>query len=94
MEHRQEPGEQPPGPAEVLAARPSTLFTGYQHNEGSGERCYLHLNNEPETIRYELLADTRDLSPANIKAFLRGIEAVIVEAALDPAAPTAVGEAG
>jgi Condensation domain len=94
MEHRQEPGEQPPGPAEVLAARPSTLFTGYQNNEDSGERCYLHINDEPDTIRYELLADTRDLSPANIEAFLRGIEAVIVEAALDPAAPTGVGKAG
>jgi hypothetical protein len=90
MQHRHEPGDQPPGPAEVLAARPSALFTGYQNNDG-GERCYLHINNVPDTIQYELLADTHYLSPANIEAFLRGIETVLVEAALDPAAPTAVG---
>jgi hypothetical protein len=89
MQHRQEPGELPPGPAEVLAARPSKLFMGYENADG-GERCYLHINNVPDTIQYELLADTHDLSPANIEAFLRGIETVIVEAALDPAAPTAV----
>jgi len=90
MQHRQEPGDQPPGPAQVLAARPSTLIKGYQNDDG-GERCYLHINNEPDTIQYELLADTHYLSPANIEAFLRAIEAVIIEAALDPAAPTAVG---
>ncbi len=93
MQHRQESGERPPGPAEILAARPSTLIKGYENADG-GERCYLHINNEPDTIQYELLADTQDLSPANIEALLRGIEAVIVEAALDPAAPTAVGKAG
>ncbi|HKB30118.1 MAG TPA: hypothetical protein VKD26_04705 [Streptosporangiaceae bacterium] len=48
----------------------------------------------PDTIQYELLADTDYLSPANIEAFLRGIEAVTVEAALDPAAPTAIRGAG
>ena len=93
MQHRQEPGEQPPGPAEVLAARPSTLIKGYENDEDSGERCYLHINDEPDTIKYELLAETRYLSPVNIEAFLRGIEAVLMEAALDPDAPTAVGKA-
>jgi hypothetical protein len=92
-QYRQEPGERLPSPAEVLAARPSTLTEGYENQDG-GERCYLHINNAPETIQYELLADTHVLSPANIEAFLRGIEAVLVEAALDPAAPTAVGKAG
>jgi hypothetical protein len=90
MQHGQEPGDQPPGPAQVLAARPSTLIKGYQNDDG-GERCYLHINNEPDTIHYELLADTHYLSPANIEAFLRAFEAVLIEAALDPAAPTAVG---
>jgi hypothetical protein len=93
MQHRQEPGEQPPGPSEVLAARPSTLIKGYQNDDG-GERCYLHVNGGPDTIQYELLADTHYLSPANIEAFLRGIESVIIEASLDPAAPTGVGKAG
>lgn len=89
MQHRREPGQEPPGPAEVLAARPSALFAGYENADG-GERCYLHINNVPDTIQFELLADTHDLSPANIEALLRGIESVVVEAALDPAAPTAV----
>jgi hypothetical protein len=93
MQHRQEPGEQPPGPAQVLAARPSAFTKGYENQDG-GERCYLHINNAPDTIQYELLADTHDLSPASMESFLRAIEAVIVEAALDPSAPTAVQAPG
>ena len=53
MQHRQEPGEHPPGPAEVLAARPSTLTEGIRRNQDGGERCYLHINNAPgdHTVR-------------------------------------------
>jgi hypothetical protein len=61
------------------------LTWGYQ-NDDPGEKCYLHINGVPDSIQFELLADTHYLSPANMEALLRGIEAVTVEAALGPAA--------
>jgi len=56
---------------------------GYQ-NDDPGEKCYLHINGVRDSIQFELLADTHYLSPANMEALLRGIEAVTVEAALGP----------
>jgi hypothetical protein len=61
------------------------LTWGYQ-NDDPGEKGYLHINGGPDSIQFELLADTHYLSPANMEALLRGIEAVTVEAALGPAA--------
>jgi hypothetical protein len=88
LQSAQEPGDQPPGPAEGRAAVPQSKLTwGYQ-NDNPGERCYLHLNNVPGMVQYELLADTRYLPPGDMEAFLRGLEAVSVEAALDPASST------
>ncbi|HEX4833359.1 MAG TPA: condensation domain-containing protein [Trebonia sp.] len=85
--YRKEPGNRPPGPGEVLAAGPPE-FRLVRANGDGGERCYLHINNEPNMIQFELLADTHYLSPAGMEAFLGAIEAVLVEAALDPGALT------
>jgi hypothetical protein len=93
MQSRQEPASQPPGPREVEAARQQSLLTwGYQKDE-PGEQCFLHINNVPGTLQYELLADTHFLSPAGMEAALRGAEAVVVQAALDPSAPTGIRSA-
>jgi hypothetical protein len=86
MQYRREPGDQPPDPPQVRAARPfSALTWGYQTDD-PGEKCYLHINGVPDSIQFELLADTHYLSPATMEAFLREIEAVTVEAALNLAA--------
>jgi Condensation domain len=93
MQSRQEPGGRPPEPGQVRAALPrSALSWGYKQDH-PGENCYLHINNVPDTVRYELGADTRYVSPADMEACLRAIEAVAVEAALNPAARTGVRSA-
>jgi hypothetical protein len=90
MQSRPEPSDRAPGPDEVRAAVPqSTLTWGYRHDLPN-ERCYLHVNNVPDTVNYELRVDTRYVSPADMEAFLRGLETVVVEAAFDPAAPTRI----
>jgi hypothetical protein len=51
---------------------------------------YLHIHETRTWIGAEIWADTHRLSPADIQAYARGLEAVLVEAALDPAASTGV----
>ena len=81
---------QPPGPADVRAALSrSTLTWGYQQDRPS-ERFFFHINDVPGTLSYEMCVDTHYVSPADLEACLRGLEAVAVEAALDPAAPTGI----
>ena len=90
MHDRQEPEGPPPPPGDVRAALPqSALSWGYEKDQ-PGERCFLHINNVPGTVQCELLADTHYVSPADMEACLRELEAVAVEAALDPAARTGV----
>jgi hypothetical protein len=90
MQSRQEPTSQLPSAAQLRAAlRRSTLTWGYQMDRPS-EKCFLHINNVPGTVCYELRADTHALSPGDMEACLRGLEAVAVEAALNVAAPTGI----
>jgi len=51
----------------------------------------LNVNNEPDTVDLMAQADTRYLSTEDIDALLRGVESVVIEATLDPSAPTGVG---
>jgi hypothetical protein len=90
MRNRQEPGGRPPRPGQVRDALPrSVLSWGYKQDH-PGEDCFLLINSVPGTVQYELAVDTRLVSPADMEACLRGMEAVAVEAALDPAARTGV----
>lgn len=82
---RREPGGALPGPDEIRAALPaSTLTWGFRH-ELPNERCYLNIDNVPDTVHCELRADTAYVPPADMEALLRGLEAVLVQAALNPA---------
>jgi hypothetical protein len=86
MLSRREPsGEQVPVAGDLRAALPrSELTWGYQKDMPSAA-CFLHINNVPDTLCVEINADTRYLSPADMAACLRGLEAVVVEAALGTA---------
>ena len=71
MHGGQEPDGQPPLPEDVRAALPqSELSWGYKRDQ-PGERCFLHINNVPRTVQYELLTDTHYVSPAHMEACLR-----------------------
>jgi Condensation domain len=56
-------------------------------------RLFLHINDVPDTLNIALLADTHQLSPADVMACARGMEATLVAAALDPKAATGIGHA-
>jgi hypothetical protein len=90
MQSRPEPGRQVPGPDEARAALPLSALTWGFQKDLPNERCYLHVNNVPDTVNYELRVDTGYVPPADMAAFLRELEAVVVEAAAGPAAPTRV----
>jgi hypothetical protein len=71
----------------------SELTWGFRRERPTG-RCFLLVNDVPGTTFFELIADTSYLPPEAMEACLRGIEAVAVAAALDPAAATEVTDAG
>jgi hypothetical protein len=92
LRSRQEPGARLPSPGEVEAALARAELSVRRQTDKPGERCFLHINNVPGTVHFELLADTRYLPPKRIGALLRGMEAVLVQAVIRPAAvrPAAV----
>jgi Condensation domain len=85
-----EPMSEPPEAQDVRAALPRSRLTwGYQQDRPS-ERLFIHFNAVPGTLNYEICADTHYVSPADMETCLRGLEAVAVQAALDPAARTGI----
>lgn len=83
------PGPLPSAKELRAAVARSTLTWGYQQDRPS-ERLFFHINDVPGTASLEICADTRYVPPADMEAVLRGLEAVAVAAALDPAAPTGI----
>ncbi|HEY1620965.1 MAG TPA: hypothetical protein VGG25_25295, partial [Streptosporangiaceae bacterium] len=62
---------------------------GFRRDRPTG-RCFLLIDDVPDMVFYEMVADTDYVSPADMEACLRGMEDVTVTAALDPAARTGV----
>jgi len=54
------------------------------------ERLFIHFDDTAIGIMITVCADTHFLSPAHMEALARGMEAVVLEAEYDPAAPTRV----
>jgi hypothetical protein len=54
------------------------------------EPLIVHIDDIPDAVRAIIFMDTHVVSPADGEALLRGMEAVAIEAALDPDAPTGV----
>jgi hypothetical protein len=67
---------------------------GYLHRGGGTDqpiqKLYFDVDETAGSLDFSLTADTHAISPADMEALLRGVEAVLVEAALDPAAATGV----
>jgi hypothetical protein len=84
----------PPTAAQIRAARAASQLDWVQDPEMPGCTLYLYVDDAPGAVDLELSADTRYFAPADLAALVRGIEAVAVEAALDPAAVTGVPAAG
>jgi hypothetical protein len=54
------------------------------------ESLMININDVPGTIEVLALFDTHHLAPDDVEALLRGMEAAVVAAAGDPAAPSRV----
>jgi Condensation domain len=75
-----EPTGDLPEPAAVRAALDRSELTWGWQSATPGNNLFLHINGVPDTVNYELCANTRHISPASLEAFLRGMESVLVEA--------------
>jgi hypothetical protein len=79
-----EPDSELPAPDEVSAAlERSELRWGWQ-KDIAGNRLFVHVMGVPGTADFSLSADTRYLSPADMEAFARELEAVLADAVLRP----------
>jgi hypothetical protein len=80
----------PPTPEEVRAALPHTTFGWHRRRDTSFERMFTHVENVPDAMTITVAGDTHYMSPGDLEAVVRGMEAVAVEAALDPAASVGI----
>ena len=70
---------EPPSPRAELAR--STLRWG-ERNDVPADPMFLYVNDVPDTLCYELWADSHFVSPPDMAALMRRIEAVLVDAAV------------
>jgi hypothetical protein len=74
------------GPPSLLAELTRSRLTWGERNDTPADKMFLYLNDTPDTLAYELWADSHFVSPADMAALLRRIEAVLVDAVLVDAA--------
>lgn len=73
-------------PADLRAELARSALVWGERNDVPADKLFLYLNDIPDTLCYELWADSHFVSPADMAALMRRIEAVLVEAVLaDPA---------
>jgi len=85
-----EPVPTAPTRQEVEAARSRTAIRWERQQDEPFEELFLHVNAARDTLDLTAQFDTRYLSPAEVEALLREMEAMAVAAAFDPAVPTGV----
>jgi hypothetical protein len=97
-DRRQQGREQTKGPLatdlEIRQAMPASELRWITRPGLPQQKIYLDVDDAPGAVDLSLSADTRYLSPPDMVAFIREMEAVAVVAALDPAAGTGVEPPG
>jgi hypothetical protein len=79
-----------PTEEELVAALARSSLSWGEQSSGTDVGCYVNINGVRDTIDYSMKVDTHCLSPDELEACLRSIEAILVEAAFNPDAPTGV----
>jgi hypothetical protein len=74
-----------PTAGEIRAALPRSAFRWGRIQDDPWEPLFVHIEDVPGSMAVTVNADTHALSPADIEACVRGMEAVAVEAALGSA---------
>jgi hypothetical protein len=72
----------PAEPSSLLAELARSTLTWGERNDTPADKMFLYLNDIPDTLCYELWADSHFVSPADMAALLRRIESVLVNAAV------------
>jgi hypothetical protein len=94
-DHGLAPAESLADPDRIREVLPETrLRWDFQHDIPN-EHLFVHINephahDQPDRIDFIMCCDTHAVSPADLEAIARGMESVLVEAALDPAARTGI----
>jgi hypothetical protein len=87
---RQDTGGEPPDEATVRGLLPRSTFEVLVRMDRFNDKFFLHVDDVPDVLRLFVAVDTRHLSPGDTEALLRSLEAVVVDAAFDPALDTGV----
>jgi hypothetical protein len=85
-----EPTGGPVTAGRLREAAGKSAFHWFDKKDNPWERLFLHIEDGPESIALQVCADTHCVSPGDLEAIARTMEAVAIEAALDPAAATGV----
>ncbi|HEX5405142.1 MAG TPA: condensation domain-containing protein [Pseudonocardiaceae bacterium] len=83
-------GEPVPTMAEILAAVADSEVSWGPHTTVRQPPLYLDVDDAPDGVEFSMRADTHELSPADMEAVLRTLEAVVVDAAGDATVATGV----
>jgi hypothetical protein len=79
-----------PSPQVLAEARAGSAFVWTDRQHDPVERLFLHVDDGPGWIELRVCVDTCYLGPAEAERLVRGMEALAIEAALDPDASTGV----
>ena len=72
----------PAEPSSLLAELARSTLTWGERNDVPADKVFLYINDTPDTLCYELWADSHFVKPADMAALMRRIEAVLVDAAV------------
>ena len=76
--------------ADVQAALPLSTLRWENFIDEPGETFLVHIRESPASVNVQLGCDSHYIAPGDVEAFLRTMEAVIVQAAFDPDLPTGI----
>jgi hypothetical protein len=79
-----------PTSAEITVALSASVLTWGPHSSTPQPKLYLDVNDAEDGVEFTMMADTHFVAPADMEAIVRTLEAVVVDAALNPAATTGV----
>ena len=72
----------PGGPPSLRSELTRSTLTWGERNDMPADKVFLYINDTSHTLCYELWADSHFMSPADMAALMRRIEAVLVDAAV------------
>lgn len=89
---RRRPGEEtdPLRPEQLHEALARSQFRFTYQQDQPTEHLFMHINDTPDTVDFSIAVDTAVITPDELEACVRGIEAVLIEAAFDSDARTGV----